>query len=246
MSPSNGIAILCLGCLVPTLRADDPKTKSIDAGTISAYEKIGAKYGGFFVDKTGFLLFGAGEKAAGLWTPGFGFTEELPGGKLPKLPPVDVPFGLIFVQSGLSDEGLKELKELKNLKFLNLTGTVVTNEGLKEMKNLKSLRALSLNGTRVTDEGMKELKELKNLASLNLNGTKVGDKGLKELKDLPDLKFLFLGSTKVTDAVVSELRHLENLQVLSLGSTEVTVAISTTKQLQELVLRSVLFAVHSL
>ena len=45
------IAILCFGSLVVPGRADEaPNYKAIDAETIAAYEKLGAKYGRFDTD----------------------------------------------------------------------------------------------------------------------------------------------------------------------------------------------------
>ena len=48
MPARTTIAILCLGWFVVLSRADEPpKYKPIDAKTIAAYEKLGAKYGEF-------------------------------------------------------------------------------------------------------------------------------------------------------------------------------------------------------
>ena len=72
---------------------------------------------------------------------------------------------------------------------VNLAGTGVTDAGLKELKDLKQLTTLYLNMTGVTDAGLKELKDLKQLTSLILTATKVTDDGVADLqKALPGCK----------------------------------------------------------
>ena len=56
----------------------------------------------------------------------FGFgTGKLPGGMLPKLPSVQVPFGLELFDKSLTDDALKRLRDLENLTALSLVGTQV-------------------------------------------------------------------------------------------------------------------------
>ena len=83
---------------------------------------------------------------------------------------------------GVTDAGLKELKEFKNLEYLFLSGTGVTDAGLKELKDFKSLHTLDLSSTPVTDAGLRELKDCKELRTLYLRETKVTEGGVKELK----------------------------------------------------------------
>jgi hypothetical protein len=54
--------------------------------------------------------------------PGFSF-KQLPGGKLPKLPAVKVPFGLDLTGTALSDNNLKELRGFNSLNLLILSQT---------------------------------------------------------------------------------------------------------------------------
>jgi hypothetical protein len=92
VSSTYRFAILCLVFLVIPLGADDPETKSIDAATIAAYKKVGAKRGGFVLDGVGILLFAYGDDLPDQVTPGFGFKEALPKGKLPKAAGGERPF----------------------------------------------------------------------------------------------------------------------------------------------------------
>jgi RNA polymerase sigma factor (sigma-70 family) len=197
------------------------KIKPIEAATIAAYEKLGAKYGGFETFESAMISFTPGEQAAVNGVPGFCFIGELPEGKLPKLPPVMTPFGLAF-DKGFSDEGLKQLKNLNNLHTLDLTLTKITDAGLKELKDLKGLTSLGIGRTEITDTGLAELKNLNKLSSLDLFGTQVTDAGLKELNELKSLTTLNLRFTQVTDAGLKELKGLKNLKSLDLPDTKVT------------------------
>ena len=83
---------------------------------------------------------------------------------------------------GVTDAGLKELKEFQNLEYLFLAGAGVTDAGLKDLRDFKSLHTLDLSSTAVTDAGLRELKGCKGLQTLYLRETKVTEAGVKELK----------------------------------------------------------------
>ena len=59
---------------------------------------------------------------------------------------------------GLTDAGLKELKEFKTLTELRLLDLAVTDAGLKELHGCKHLKVLNVRGTKVTDAGVAALK----------------------------------------------------------------------------------------
>ena len=148
--------------------------KSLDADTIAEYEKLGAKYGGVSLNRHGWLEFLPGaDKALGR-LPAFRFART-PKDVLLKLPLVNVPFGLGFEKTHVTDEDLKDLTRLTNLAWLDLTGTDVTDEGLAELKNFKNLAWLYLGDTKITDVGLTELKDLRFLTSLDLGNTGVID-----------------------------------------------------------------------
>ncbi len=200
--------------------AEPPKFKPIDAVTIAAYEKLGFHYCEFEVQPFGFIKSFPGEEETGKRLPGIQFLH-LDDTLLPKLPPIEVPFGLSLGNTKVTDAGLKELKGLKNLTTLELMWTPVTDVGLKELKDLKNLESLSLSITQVTDAGMKELKDLKNLKSLFL-GDRISDAGLKELKNIETLTALYVGGKKITDAGLKELKNYKNLATLNLNGANVT------------------------
>jgi hypothetical protein len=231
----------------------DPKTgvekKQIDPKTIEAYEKLGAKYGGWVKDSKGWE-FERGEKAAENGLPGFHFAE------IPKaaLPDVAVPFGLYLAHAdGVNDAFLKRLAHFKNLKTLDIAWTPVTAAGLKELAPLsKTLSTLGLTrtnyryrqspGAKITDKSLRTLREIGLLHAIhaaagkdgarpsspeevNLIGltmTEVTDAGLKELSEFKNLATLYLDYTDVTDVGLKELAALKNLRILHLQYTDVT------------------------
>lgn len=137
---------------------------------------------------------------------GFRF-EMLDEGRLPKLPIVNVPFGLDLHNTKLTDDGMKELKTHTRLVWLDLRKTSITDSGLKELKDLKRLFSLRLGETKVSDEGSKVLKEFSDLLYLDLHDTGLTDAGIAQLKDLKKLEQLDLYNSKVTSKGKKELQE---------------------------------------
>ncbi len=199
----------------------EPKFQPIDAETIAAYMELGAEYGRFRANEFGGSGFSVGQDAAAKGLPGFrlGVSE----GKLPKLPPVKVPFGLDLALTEVRDAGLKELKNLDNLTLLHLRGTIVNEarpeELKKDLETLKKLKAFSLlrsGGDELSEAELKQLeavvKTMQDRRSTNSNlayhlyGTRVTDAGLEKLKYLNSLTELDLTGTAVTDEGVKVLQ----------------------------------------
>jgi internalin A len=187
--------------------------KGIDAATVAAYEKLGAKYGGWVVN-TNSKAFYPGQQHAEKGMPGF-FLRPFPNTKLPD---VSVAFCLHLGGPEVTDAGLKELASLKNLTMLSLRFTKVTDAGLKELAPLHNLTSLDLEGTKITDAGLKELAPLKNLATIHLLNTKVTEEGLKELVPLKNLTTLEF--TRATDTQLRVLREAGLLHVLILATSK--------------------------
>ena len=80
------------------------------------------------------------------------------------------------------------LRGLNSLKYLDLTGTKVTDAGLVHLKGLANLEALMLTHTQVTDAGLVHLEGLANLKCLDLRRSpQVTDEGVEKLQQsLPD------------------------------------------------------------
>ena len=161
-----------------------PAHRAITPETIAAYEKLGAEYGGFNVNRFGVIVFTTGQQAATHGLPAFRF-GDVKHGKLIKFPAVPIPFGLDLGHPKVTDAQIKQLKNLTNLAMIDLFGAKITDEGLSEIKDLKGLTYLNLGDTQVTDRGLKELKNLTSITHLDLRGV-VTDDGLKHLR--PDRK----------------------------------------------------------
>jgi hypothetical protein len=194
--------------VAPTITTTRPADKGIDAATVAAYEKEGARYGGWVKHERG-TFFHPGRDAAEKGLPGFTFDGGFPYSKLPD---VAVPFGLKMNSPNVTDKVLTVSVNLKHLTRLELVGAKVTDTGMKELAGLKNLTTLNLFQTLVTDEGLKHLAGLDKLTTLHL--TRVKGTGLKDLAGLKKLTTLrFNGS--VTDAGIKEIVGLKNLTTLS-------------------------------
>ena len=138
----------------------------------------------------------------------------------------------LFFHGKLTDRGLAVVEKLPNLVALSLLDTNITDDGLRHLKNLKKLRWLSLNGCRnVTDKGLVHLKGLTNLEDLNLEMTKTTSKGMAHLKGLTKLKrirlsdyadqaFAELGKPKPKEVGLKQFANLTELRRID-GSSRV-------------------------
>jgi uncharacterized membrane protein len=92
-----------------------------------------------------------------------------------------------------NDATLAQLAPVANLIVdAELARTKVTDQGMQELENFSNLRFLDLSNTAVTSAGAKELIKLEKLQSLNLTQTKVMRDGVAELQAKPGLKlYLF-------------------------------------------------------
>jgi Leucine-rich repeat (LRR) protein len=117
---------------------------------------------------------------------------------------------------------IEQLGESKQLRYLNLSGTDVTDNGLRLVARFEGLTSLDLEDNCLTDAGLAHLARLKNLQRLNLTGTLVTDEGLRHLSGMQRLELLYLGRTAVRGPGLKHLAGLPLLYKLSLGETGVT------------------------
>jgi hypothetical protein len=85
-----------------------------------------------------------------------------------------------------------------NLRWLDLSGTKISDAALCQVAAMPNLERLYLQKTAITDLGLKSIQPLANLRYLNLYGTAVSDDGLTTLRALPNLKQVYLWQTKVS------------------------------------------------
>ena len=212
--------IVPLGCLVllallaSSALGQDKQTagKKIDAATICAYEKLGAKY---IRRAAGSRFYSHGSDSIDMTKgiPAFEF-REFPNAKLPD---VAVPFALIF-RRVLTDDQMKEVAGLKNLVRLELLG-YKSAAGLKELARLNGLAELRLGTIKGAD--LKELAEFKDLKALWLDNVYPRDSGLKEFGALVQLEELVvlnvdLMQTRTGASPYKELAGLKRLHTLDI------------------------------
>ena len=128
---------------------------------------------------------------------------------------------LDFVNSGVTDAGLRHIERLSQLRQLGFTDTRFSDAGLEHVKVLTQLQRLLLSGTQVSDSGLEHLNGLNQLEDLWLENTQITDAGLEHLKGLSHLRGLYLNGTKVTDAGLAHLKDLD-LDELYLKGSRVT------------------------
>uniref|UniRef100_A0A2C9UL19 Uncharacterized protein n=1 Tax=Manihot esculenta TaxID=3983 RepID=A0A2C9UL19_MANES len=91
---------------------------------------------------------------------------------------------------GLTDAGVKNIKELAHLTVLNLSQNAsLTDKTLELISGLSELVSLNVSNSLITNEGLQYLKPLKNLRSLSLESCKVTASEIKKLQStaLPNL-----------------------------------------------------------
>jgi Leucine-rich repeat (LRR) protein len=145
-------------------------------------------------------------------------TEATDGGlaRLDRCPNLET---LTLVGDGITDVGLRHLRDLRNLKKLYLADTGVL---LEDVPDIVQLEELNLQGTAVGDAGASHLDRFPNLKKLNLRRTNVRDRGLDGLRALKSLTSLNLQLTEVSDEGVVSLAELSRLKSLDLQLTAVS------------------------
>ncbi len=106
-----------------------------------------------------------------------------------------------IARAKFGDAELAKLAPLAaNLRWLDLTGTAVTDQGLAQIAAMPHLTRLHLARTAITDQGLVHLAPLVELEYLNLYGTPLTDAALPLLKPLCKLHQLFLWQTGISPA----------------------------------------------
>ncbi|CAI0388764.1 unnamed protein product [Linum tenue] len=99
------------------------------------------------------------------------------------------------------------LVDFKNLQSLEICGGGITDAGVKNIKELSHLTVLNLSqNSNLTDKTLELISGLEGLVSLNISNSLITNKGLQHLKPLKNLHSLTLESCKVT---ASEIRKLQ-------------------------------------
>jgi internalin A len=118
----------------------------------------------------------------------------------------------------ITDFGVAKLANLKKLRYLNLSGSVVTAGALKTLAALPNLQRLSLwNATGINDESAAAFASLQSLTSLDVSNTGIGDRTLASLAKLPRLDRLYISDTAVTADGVATFKQQRPSTAISWG-----------------------------
>jgi hypothetical protein len=147
---------------------------------------------------------------------------------------------LSLYDTGVTDEGMKQLKPLRSLRTLSLNESAISHQGLTVLMDLPALERLNLD-MPVTDAALKPVGQQPNLRWLRLRTGKIQGPGLAELALLPRLEHLCLwGEADLTDQHVQHLEGLARLKSLTIWGvgdklTDASLAsIGKLKELEEL------------
>jgi len=126
--------------------------------------------------------------------------------------------------SAVTDEWLSNLdvSHVGNVRFLNLSGTPVSDAGLACLAQMPRLKSLDLSNTFISNAGLKHVAQMTKLNHLDLSSTSIGDAGLKHIAQLPELRSVQLFQTLVTDDGLNELLPIKYLGGIGLHNTDVT------------------------
>jgi hypothetical protein len=127
---------------------------------------------------------------------------------------------LFAVRRGVTDAGLKHLRELKELRELYYLSATLRGDGLKYLAKLSKLEHLYLDRSTITPTSLASLPPLPGLTRLSLWRSSVADEHLANLGRLPALRGLFLDETAVTGRTLPHLVRLPKLCALSMKGTQ--------------------------
>ena len=125
-------------------------------------------------------------------------------------------WGLHAEDSRVDDAELRNLQVLTGLRYLDLSGTPVTDAGLVHVLACRSLDTLMLWETAVTDAGMELIGRMTSLRNLGVGNTRVTDAGLRHLRGLLGLRSIQLWGTDVTGPGLDVLHDLPELETITL------------------------------
>ena len=123
---------------------------------------------------------------------------------------------LSFICPNMTDAALENIGQVKSLESLFFMSSGITDEGLRQLKNVAGLTSLHLwefVGERgVTDRnrfgptGYAAIGQLKNLTFMRIRGYVVTDESSRQLHGLANLRGLSLVYCVISDAAIAELR----------------------------------------
>ncbi|NIP23049.1 MAG: M48 family metalloprotease [Phycisphaerae bacterium] len=117
--------------------------------------------------------------------------------------------------TGISDRGLKYIRNITSLKYLDMPYRV-TDKGMSHLAELHSLKGLYFpQNSGITNTGLRHLAKMISLEEVYLAGKRMGDACLAHLRDLPRLEYLALYSKGFSDKGMVHIKDIPSLRILS-------------------------------
>ena len=129
---------------------------------------------------------------------------------------------LILEYAGISNNGLKSLKDIPSLVRLSFISKELDDSGLANIAEIKSLEGLRFYGPKVTNDGIANLTKLSRLEELLPNPKLVDDESIAIFAKIPRLKYLVLLSPQVSEQGYAPLQDLTSLKKVELSRPPVS------------------------
>ena len=129
---------------------------------------------------------------------------------------------LALAASRTDDTHIDHICQCRNLRWLQLSLTLITDEAGEKISELQWLGELFVDETRVGDRFVRSVANLPRLAQLDLAGTRITDQALVELRKTETLEALWVSDTSVSDNGLRNLVNLAKLNFIDLRNTRVT------------------------
>jgi hypothetical protein len=127
-----------------------------------------------------------------------------------------LPLGVVFVDGGISDKGMRYLSKCKTIKEIAVDSGRVTAAGVLAMSEvLRGCDKISLYCSAVDDGIAEEIGNWKGVTELWLPGTQISNKAVASLSKLSQLQILMTSDTRISKDGTEKLRKaLSNATVL--------------------------------
>ena len=119
-----------------------------------------------------------------------------------------------FVDTPLTDEGLRRLRAWHRVEFLFFNGCAISDDGLRHLVELPALEDLTLiadqgGNMSITNASTIDISKMTGLKRLFLQGIPISDAGLARLAELPNLERVILRGTAVTETGAEIFRAVQ-------------------------------------
>lgn len=116
----------------------------------------------------------------------------------------------------VTDRTVAQFLPLGDIKFLDLSGSRISDHSAKLLPHFQRLESLNLAGTLITDDGLSTLPKLECLRSLDLSDVSITDRGLEHVSRCRNLETLTISITRQCDGWLSRRNAITNDGILAL------------------------------